>query len=56
MVARLVIFDLDETLVYATKERLSTPYEFEVQPYFVYVRPFACALLQFAVENFNIAV
>lgn len=56
MAVRLVIFDLDETLVHASKERLAIVHDFEVPPYFVYVRPNAGELLRYAAENFDIAV
>ena len=56
MTTRLVIFDLDETLVHATNERLASVPDFEFSPYFVYIRPFARDLLQYAADNFDIAV
>lgn len=56
MSVRLVLFDLDETLVHATQESLSYAYSFEVPPYFVYVRPFAADLIRFCAQRFDIAV
>jgi carboxy-terminal domain RNA polymerase II polypeptide A small phosphatase len=52
----LVIFDLDETLVHATKTALAIPHALEVVPYFVYSRPFCAELLEFCAEKFDIAV
>jgi RNA polymerase II subunit A small phosphatase-like protein len=56
MERRLIIFDLDETLVHATEKRLTYPCDFEVPPYFVYCRPFANNLLQYAAARFDLAV
>ncbi len=42
---RLIIFDLDETLVHATENILSRPADFTVPPYFIYQRPFLKTLL-----------
>jgi len=56
MSVRLVVFDLDETLVHATEEPLNCAHSFEVSPYFVYVRPFAEDLIRFCAQRFDIAV
>lgn len=56
MAKKLVIFDLDETLVFATVERLEREPDFEVGPYAVYKRPFADQLIAFCAEHFRIAV
>jgi RNA polymerase II subunit A small phosphatase-like protein len=56
MSVRLVVFDLDETLVHATQELLNHAHGFEVPPYFVYVRPFATELIHFCAQRFDIAV
>jgi TFIIF-interacting CTD phosphatase-like protein len=53
---KLVIFDLDETLVYATEQRLARAPDFEVGPYAVYKRPFADELIAFCAAHFSIAV
>ena len=53
---RLIVFDLDETLVHATEIPLCYPEAFRVGPYFVYVRPFASELIEFCASHFEIAV
>ena len=56
MRVRLIVFDLDETLVHATEVPLSSPEAFRVGPYFVYVRPFASELIKFCASHFEVAV
>ncbi|MFC7518289.1 HAD family hydrolase [Herbaspirillum sp. GCM10030257] len=56
MVTKLIIFDLDETLVHATMNKLSYAPDFEVSPYVVYIRPFAAELLEFTATHFDIAI
>ena len=56
MPRRLVIFDLDETLVHARKDKLAQPHDFEVPPYFVYARPHLGDLIAFASQHFDLAV
>jgi RNA polymerase II subunit A small phosphatase-like protein len=53
---RLIVFDLDETLVHATEAPLPYAHTFQVNPYFVYVRPFASELIKFCASHFDIAV
>ena len=53
---RLLIFDLDETLVHASECELAHPCDFEVGPYLVYQRPFARELIDFAAARFDLAV
>jgi RNA polymerase II subunit A small phosphatase-like protein len=53
---KLLILDLDETLVYATTERLGRSPHFEVGPYFVYRRPHLDQFLDLCKEHFKIAV
>lgn len=53
---RLIVFDLDETLVHATEVPLPYPHNFQVGPYFVYVRPFASELIKFCASHFDVAV
>lgn len=53
---RLIVFDLDETLVHATEVPLPHLDAFRVGPYFVYVRPFASELIRFCASLFEVAV
>jgi len=53
---RLIVFDLDETLVHATEVPLPSLDAFRVGPYFVYVRPFASELIRFCASHFKVAV
>jgi RNA polymerase II subunit A small phosphatase-like protein len=53
---RLIVFDLDETLVHATEAPLPYAHTFQVSSYFVYVRPFASELIKFCASHFDIAV
>jgi RNA polymerase II subunit A small phosphatase-like protein len=53
---RLIVFDLDETLVHATEVPLPYAPAFQVGPYFVYVRPFASELIKFCASHFDTAV
>lgn len=53
---KLLILDLDETLVYAGEERLERAPDFTVGQYFVYRRPFLKEFLEFCFENFEVAV
>jgi RNA polymerase II subunit A small phosphatase-like protein len=53
---RLIVFDLDETLVHATEVPLPHAHSFQVGPYFVYVRPFTSELIKFSASHFDVAV
>lgn len=53
---KLLILDLDETLVYATEEVLERPQDFIVGEYFVYKRPFLNEFIEFCLKNFEVAV
>ncbi|MCD9188004.1 MAG: HAD family hydrolase [Pyrinomonadaceae bacterium] len=56
MDTKLLILDIDETLVYAAEERLERKEDFIVGQYFVYERPFLKVFLQFCFDNFEVAV
>ena len=56
MSVRLIVFDLDETLVHATETPLPYAHDFQVDSYFVYVRPFAFELITASASRFDIAV
>lgn len=53
---RLIVFDLDETLIHATEMPLPYSHAFQVGPYFVYTRPFASELIKFCASHFEVAV
>jgi TFIIF-interacting CTD phosphatase-like protein len=53
---KLLVLDLDETLVYATDKRLSTPEAFKVGSYYAYLRPYLQPFLEFCAVRFEIAV
>lgn len=56
MEKKLLILDLDETLIYATETNLEHDFDFIVGQYFVYKRPFLDDFLKFCLENFEVAV
>ena len=56
MPIRLIVFDLDETLVHATEAPLPHPHDFRVGPYFVHVRPFASELIAFCASRCDVGV
>lgn len=53
---KLLILDLDETLIYGTEEKSEREADFIVGQYFVYKRPFLDECLEFCFENFDVAV
>ena len=52
----LVILDIDETLVYATKDCLKIDHDFKIADYFVYRRPYLNEFVDFVDDNFPFAV
>ena len=52
----LLILDLDETLVFATEEKLAQPEDFRAGGYFVYKRPGLDRFIQFGFHHFKVAV
>lgn len=52
----LLIFDLDETLVHANKEMLSTKADFEFEQYYVYKRPHLQETLTHLSDFFHLAI
>jgi len=52
----LLVLDLDETLVYSTKSRLSESEDFIVADYFVYKRPGLEDFLKYIEQNFWVAI
>lgn len=53
---KLVILDLDETLIHSRVELLDHPCDLEINPLYVYVRPHAEKLIKAFAERFSIAV
>jgi RNA polymerase II subunit A small phosphatase-like protein len=53
---KLLIFDLDETLVHASKRELGRPADILCPPYFVYKRPFINELLAKLSPEYDFAV
>jgi RNA polymerase II subunit A small phosphatase-like protein len=53
---KLLILDLDETLIYATEEALERKADITVATYFVYKRPYLKEFLDFCFANFDVAV
>lgn len=52
----LVILDIDETLVYATKDCLKIVHDFKIADYFVYRRPYLNEFVDFVDDNFPFAI
>lgn len=53
---KLIILDLDETLIFSSLEKLSIKEDFMVGNYFVYKRPGIDVFLNFVRDNFQIAI
>ena len=53
---KLLILDIDETLVYATRQPLSATYDFRAGGYYVTRRPGLDAFLRFCFGRFRVAV
>ena len=53
---RLVVADLDETLVHAREEALDVQHIAKVGPYYVYARPHARRVLQYTASRFDVGV
>lgn len=56
MDAKLLILDLDETLLFATEAKLGRTEDFRVIDYFVYKRPNLDRFVEFAFRHFRVAV
>ena len=52
----LLVLDLDETLLYATKDKLEQLEDFVVGPYYVYVRPNLAYFLSEMAGDFKLAI
>lgn len=53
---KLLVLDLDETLVHARETPLERPEDFRVGPYHVYRRPYLEEFVRHALENYRVAV
>ena len=53
---KLIIFDLDETLIHATKEKLNIPEDFRYQAFYIYKRPGLDQFLEACSELYPIAL
>ena len=53
---KLLILDLDETLVYATKRRLQVEHAAKVAEYFIYERPHLHPFLDYCFQHFKVAI
>jgi len=52
----LLTLDLDETVVFATEQKLAREEDFRVAQYFVYKRPGLDRFVTFVFEHFKVAV
>ena len=53
---KLLILDLDETLIHAREQPLEREADFRTDFYFVYTRPFIDEFLEFCCQNFKVGV
>jgi len=53
---KLLILDLDETLIFGTEEELGAPPDFRVGAFYIYERPHVREFLSFCSEHYRIAV
>jgi carboxy-terminal domain RNA polymerase II polypeptide A small phosphatase len=56
MIRKLLILDLDETLLFATESALDRVEDFQVGPYYVYLRPGLSAFLSVCFQCYDVAV
>ena len=56
MTNKLLILDIDETLVYSTEKALDRTCDFRIEQYFVYKRPYLEKFLNICAENYDIAI
>ena len=54
--SQLLILDLDETLVRVEEQPLDRAADFELDAYWVYIRPYAFEFLKFCRQHFRVAV
>ena len=53
---KLIILDLDETLIHATQSELDIPFSFKFDKYFVYERPYLRRFLADISKHFSIGI
>jgi RNA polymerase II subunit A small phosphatase-like protein len=53
---KLLILDLDETLIFGTEDALDAPPDFSVGAFYIYARPHVREFLSFCSEHYRIAV
>jgi RNA polymerase II subunit A small phosphatase-like protein len=56
MEEKLLILDLDETLIFSSEKKLPFKEDFVVANYFVYKRPGLTKFINFAIDNFQLGV
>ncbi len=56
MERKLLVLDLDETLVFASEEKLDRAPDFEIGGYHIYKRPYLDRFLEFCFERFRVGV
>ena len=56
MYKKLLILDIDETLIHASEKMLDRQCDFEVHPYYIYKRPYLNEFLGFCFRNFEVAI
>ena len=53
---KLIILDIDETLIHATENKLEREPDFESELYYVYKRPYVHEFIEFCFAHFSVAV
>ena len=53
---KLLILDIDETLIHASETALDDKPDFKTEDYYVYKRPYVDEFLDYCLENFKVAI
>lgn len=53
---KLVVLDLDETLIYATDQQLSRVGDYKFNEYHIYRRPHLDKLISYCIDNFDVGI
>jgi carboxy-terminal domain RNA polymerase II polypeptide A small phosphatase len=53
---KIIVFDMDETLIHATKTKLDIPEDFRYEDYYIYKRPFVHEFLSACAKLCQIAI